>query len=96
MDCSPPGSSVHGILQVRILEWVAISFSRGSSQPRDWTSVSCIGRQILYHWATWEAQNAVELFQKTKPLASWIEPLGDSSENTLGSVVEMDAMSEQV
>ena len=35
MDCSPPGSSVHGILQVRILEWVAISFSRGSSRPRD-------------------------------------------------------------
>ena len=42
MDCSPPGSSVHGISQARILEWVAISFSRGSSQPRDRTSVSCI------------------------------------------------------
>ena len=42
MDCSLPGSSVHGILQARILEWVAISFSRGSSQPRDWTWVSCI------------------------------------------------------
>jgi len=46
MNCSPPGSSVHGILQARILEWVAISFSRGSSQPEDWTHVSCIGRQI--------------------------------------------------
>ena len=42
MDCSPPGSSVHGILQARILEWVAISFSRGSSQPRDRTQVSRI------------------------------------------------------
>ena len=42
MDCSPPGSSVHGILQARILEWVAISSSRGSSQPRDQTCVSCI------------------------------------------------------
>ena len=42
VDCSPPGSSVHGILQARILEWVAISFSRGSSQPRDQTRVSCI------------------------------------------------------
>ena len=42
MDCSPPGSSVHGILQARILEWAAISFSRGSSQPRDWTQVSHI------------------------------------------------------
>ena len=41
MDCSPPGPSVHGISQARILEWVAISFSRGSSWPRDWTWVSC-------------------------------------------------------
>ena len=42
MDYSPPGSSVHGIFQARILEWVAISFSRGSSWSRDWTWVSCI------------------------------------------------------
>ena len=58
MDCSPPGSSVHGVFQARMLEWVAISFFRGSSQPRDQTCiscVSCIGKQILYHWATWEA-----------------------------------------
>ena len=41
MDCSLPGSSVHGILQARILEWVAILFFRGSSQPRDRTQVSC-------------------------------------------------------
>ena len=40
VDCSPPNSSIHGILQARILEWIAISFSRGSSQPRDWTQVS--------------------------------------------------------
>ena len=56
MDCSPPDSSVYGILQARILEWVAISYSRGSSWPRDWTGVSCIGRPILHHGATWEAQ----------------------------------------
>ena len=52
MDYSLPGSSVHGILQARILEWVAMPSSRGSSQPRDWTHVSyisCIGRCILYH-----------------------------------------------
>ena len=58
MDCSPQDSSVHGILQVRILEWVAIPFSRGSSWPRDRThisGVSCLDRQILYHCATWEA-----------------------------------------
>ena len=50
MDCSLPGSSLHGILQARILEWVAISFSRESSQPRDQTCtfyVSCIGRQVI-------------------------------------------------
>ena len=53
-DCSLPVSSVHGILQAKTLEWVAISFSRGSSQPRDWTCVSCIGRRFLCHWATKE------------------------------------------
>ena len=42
MDCNPPGSSVYEILQARVLEWVAISFSRGSSRPRDQTWVSCI------------------------------------------------------
>ena len=48
-DCSSPGSSVHGIFQARVLEWVAISFSRGSSLPRDWTWViSIAGRQTLY------------------------------------------------
>ena len=48
MDCSPPSPSVHGISQVRILVWVAISFSRGSSQPRDPACISCISRRILY------------------------------------------------
>ena len=55
MDCSPPGSSVHGILQARILEWVAIPFSRGFSQPRDRTWVSCIEGGLLTIWATREA-----------------------------------------
>ena len=52
MDHSPPGSSVHRILQARILKWVAVPPSRGTSQPRDRTQVpyvSCIGRQVLYH-----------------------------------------------
>ena len=50
MDCSPPpGSSVHGISQARILEWVDMSLSRGSSRPRDQTQVFCIGRQVSYH-----------------------------------------------
>ena len=58
-DCSPPGLSVHGILQARMLEWVAAAFSSGSSWPRNRTCVSCvscIGRWILYHWTTWETQ----------------------------------------
>ena len=53
MDYSPLVSSVHGIFQARILEWVAISFSRGSSQPRNQTCVSCIGRQVLYLGSPW-------------------------------------------
>ena len=49
---APPGSSVHGILQRKIVEWVVISSFRGSSQNKDWTCIFCIGWQILYHWAT--------------------------------------------
>ena len=61
MDCSPPGTSVHGILQARILEWVAIPFSRGSSPPRDWTWVSwnsCIAGRFFTIWATREGPKA--------------------------------------
>ena len=64
MDCSPPGSSVHGIIQARILEWVAISFSRESSQPRDqpksFMSPALAGRFFTSN-TTWEA------------LAQWIK-----------------------
>ena len=58
MDCSLTGSSVHGILQARILEWVAMPSSRGFSQPRDKiciSHISCIGRWVLHPCATWEA-----------------------------------------
>ena len=54
--CSPPGSSVHGVLQARIPEWVAIPFSGGSSWPRDWTWVSCIAGRFFTVWATREVQ----------------------------------------
>ena len=54
--------SVHGISQMRILEWVAISFSTGSFWPRDPTHIFCIGRQVLYYWATREAQILGEIF----------------------------------
>ena len=60
VDCSPPGSSVHGTLQARILEWIAIPFSRGSSWPRDQTWVSCIADGFFTIWATRGAQEIVK------------------------------------
>ena len=63
MDCSLPGSSVHEIFQARILEWVAISFSRGSSQPRDWTQVYPNYRQTLYYLSHQE-----DLVERTKDI----------------------------
>ena len=70
MDCSTPGSPVHGILQARILKWVAISFSRGSSWTRDRNCISRIGRQILYHWTSREAQLFREVSTKLRVLFS--------------------------
>ena len=66
MDCSPPGSSVHGILQAKILEWVAISFSRRSLQPRDRTQVSCIAGRLdhLSHQRSPKVYNINSLFSK--------------------------------
>ena len=66
MDCSLPGSSVHGILQARLLEWVANSFSRGWSLLRDQTRVSCIGRWVLHHWASRVALRVSVLVIKRK------------------------------
>ena len=74
MDYNPPGSSVHEISQARILEWVAISFSRGSSQPRDQTSISRIGRQVLYHLATAAAAAA----QSLQSCPTLCDPIDDS------------------
>ena len=76
MDCSPPDSSVQGILLARVLEWVAISFSRGYSQPRDWTHISCIAGGFFTVWATREApsifrycKNSIVLGEETE--AHW-------------------------
>ena len=69
MDCSPSGSSVRGIVQTRVLEWFVISYSRGPPWPRERTRVSCIsciGRWILYHGATKEANGALEKKQIRK------------------------------
>ena len=90
MNCSPPDSSVHEVFQARSLEWVAISSSRGSSWSKDWTCVSCIGRQIFYHWASWEVLVIhiltsfkdsfpiyISLTWLTLPGAWWFEPFTD-------------------
>ena len=61
MDCSLPGCSVHGILQAKILEWVTFPFSRGSSQPRGQTQVSCIAGKFFTIWATREGQSFAEV-----------------------------------
>ena len=61
MDCSLPGSSVHGIFQAIVLEWIAISFSRGSSQPRDRTQVSRIVDRRFTIWATREVKWTKEI-----------------------------------
>ena len=76
MDCNPPGSSVHGISQARILEWVAISLSRGSSQPRDQTQVSYVAGRFFTIWAIWEAHcGLTQLSYLWKTVASWsLEP----------------------
>ena len=74
MDCSLPGFSVHGILQARILEWVAISFFRGSSQLSDWTRisyVSCTGRWVLYHNTT-----HTTLEEKDMAFSTWYDTVG--------------------
>ena len=66
VDCSPPSSSIHGILQARILEWVAISFSRGSSQPRDRTQVShIVGRRFNLCATREDLKYKNTVFQKT-------------------------------
>ena len=67
MNCSPTGSSVHWILQARILEWVAYPFSRGSSQPRNQTWVSCIAGRFFTSWATKEALWSYRASQFTVP-----------------------------
>ena len=70
---SPPGSSVHGISQARILEWVAISFSRGSFTPKNQICISCC-RQILYCWATEEAH----MYTYIPSVFSFLSHLGTS------------------
>ena len=83
-DRRDPGCSVHGISQARILEWIAISFSRGSSQPRDWILISCIGRWILCHWATGKPKEEFmlqEIISQSQKDKYWVIPLIWSTQN---------------
>ena len=70
VNCSPPGSPVHGISQARILEWVAISSSRGSSWPRDWTWVSCTAGRHFIIWTTREALLLLSSFSRVQLCAT--------------------------
>ena len=90
MDCSPPGSSVHGISQAKLLEWVAISSSRGSFQPRDWTPVSCTGRQILY-WHSVQSLSRVWLFA-TPWITACQASLSITNSRSLLKLVPMEAV----
>ena len=85
VDCSPPGSSVHGILQARMLEWIIISTSRGSSQPRDQTCVSYvsyIGRRVLYHEHPGDGRDYIErYFYLDTMLTPVILPLHSTVDN---------------
>ena len=72
MDCSPPGPSIHGIFQVRILQWVSISCSRGSSWPRDWTHlfcVSCIGRWFFTTVLLGKPTSTTNIYNSNNPKA---------------------------
>ena len=72
MDCNLPGSFIQGIFQARILEWAAISFSSGSSQPRDWTQVSCIAGRPFTIWSTRETQRAKAQREMYKEYLKWL------------------------
>ena len=69
MDCSLPGSSIHGIFQARVLEWIAISFSRGSSRPSNQTRVSHIAGRLFTIWATRKALNDDTIVSNEEPIS---------------------------
>ena len=73
MDCSLPDSSVHGIFQAILLEWMAISFSSGSSWPKDWTQVSCIVDRRFTVWATGEVLLVDGIVQSFDVFASFLD-----------------------
>ena len=91
IDCSPPGSSVHGIPQARILEWVAISFSRGS-QPRDWTSTFSTERQILYCWMVQEAHLNFFVVQSLSCVWLFVTPWTAACQVSLSFIISLSLL----
>ena len=85
MNSSPPGSSVHEILQARILEWVAMPFYKGSSQPRDWIGVSHIADRFFTIWANREAFNLPSCAWHRAP-KSWEFPIMSSVKASWGNL----------
>ena len=74
VDCSPPGSAVDGILQARMLQWIAISFPRGSSWPRSWTHVSCIAGRVFTVSATRGAQGSLHSVRDAVAVSHGLQP----------------------
>ena len=94
MACSPPGSSIHGILQARVLEWIAMLFSRGSSQPRYWTHVSlspALAGRFFPISTTWEALSAGSCY--LFPLL-WVEgfPCGSAGKESAYNVEDLGSI----
>ena len=92
MECSQSGSSVHGIFQSRVLEWVAMPSSRGSFWHRHWTCISCVScvcRQILYHRATWEAKRNVHMGREDAAMRSKMqEGMGNRLRNRKAALIK--------
>jgi len=96
MDCSPPGSSVHRILQARILEWVAIPFFRGSSQHRNWTWVSSTAGRFFAIWATREWENLISDRWLSTLLSSGTRHEPSETQATEPAVLSHSVMSDSV
>ena len=82
--CDTMDYTVHGILQARILEWVAVPFSRGSSQPRDRTQVSCIAGEFFSSWATREAQTPAKWPRNSDDTMVWLTDMNGSAGEASG------------
>ena len=92
MDCSPPCSSVHGISWARILEWVAISISRGSSWPKEWTQISCIVLEKILEGPLTARRSNQSLLKEISPDTHWKDWCWSWSSNILATWCEADSL----